>query len=123
MNTAALSCARKQLEVLRNLSAGWDSRGGQAPDPEIVREADALLDEMASSSDIPPPHIHPTPGGGVQFEWESGSRYFEIEWIDPITIQYYYEDKDAGDEYQGTFKDGGVLDGVREYASRVGVTS
>jgi len=46
------------------------------------------------------PHVNPTPAGGLQFEWEKGSKYLEIE-IDPDEgISYFYKDSEKHEEIE-----------------------
>lgn len=101
--------AAVQLRAIKNLSDGWDSRGAERPDAEILNSAKSLLTNLFRAADIPKPHINPTPSGGVQFDWESGGRYFEIELIDPYVAQYYYQDRDAQEASEGSIYGGEPL--------------
>ena len=114
-----LAEAAVQLNAIQNLSDGWDSHGADRPDVNIVRSASSLLTDIFRAADIPKPHINPTPSGGVQFEWESGGRYFEIELVDPYVARYYYQNRDAQEESEGTIYDGEPLLVLVEFVRRV----
>ena len=114
-----LAEATVQLSAILNLSDGWDSRGAERPDAKVVRSASNLLTHLFRAADIPKPHINPTPSGGVQFDWESGGRYFEIELIDPRVAQYYYQDRDAQKESEGTIYDSERLLELLKFVRRV----
>ena len=114
-----LAEAAGQLSAIQNLSDGWDSHGAARPRVQVVRNAASLLTSLVSAADIPKPHINPTPSGGVQFDWEAGGRYFEIELIDPYVAHYYYQDRDAAEESEGTIYSGELLLELLEYLRRV----
>ncbi|MCH8922010.1 MAG: hypothetical protein IIA67_02540 [Planctomycetes bacterium] len=114
-----LAEAAGQLSAIQNLGDGWDSRGGVRPRVQVVRSAASLLTSLFRAVDIPKPHINPTPSGGVQFDWEAGGRYFEIELIDPYVAHYYYQDRDAAEESEGTIYSGELLLELLEYLRRV----
>ena len=114
-----LAEAAGQLSAIQNLGDGWDSRGAARPRVQVVRSAASLLTSLFRAADIPKPHINPTPSGGVQFDWESEGRYFEIELIDPRVAQYYYQDRDAREESEGTIYYGEPLLELLEFVRRV----
>lgn len=87
--------ATAQLRAIMDLRAGWDSNGAEPPDPSIVTGALALLQCLVGDARVPKPHINPTPSGGVQFEWERGDRYFEIELVSPTEAHGYFADPDS----------------------------
>lgn len=112
--------AIRQLQAIEGLPAGWDSRGGGRPDAPTVRNAQKLLLAMAiADASLTKPHIHPTPSGGVQFHWECGPRYFEIELIDPRSAQFYFVDRQMQTEAEGQLHLGDLLDEVVGFAHRV----
>ena len=90
-----------QLAAISELSAGWDLSGAPAPDKIILEGAAGMLKCLHDCDNLPRPHINPTRDGGVQFEWESGSRYFEIEVVAPMAASYFYEDAAAGTQEEG----------------------
>jgi hypothetical protein len=99
--------AVRQLLAIQRLRQGWDSQGGAPPDLATVQAGAGLLELLARiDSDLPKPHIHPTRSGGVQFHWESGPRYFEIELLDPRTARYYYVDGNLHQEIEGQLQTG-----------------
>lgn len=62
---------------------------------ECVRAAAELLHAFVSLGITRHPYIYPTRSGGVQFEWEQGSKYLEIEVLDGHSAAFYYEGTDA----------------------------
>lgn len=105
--SAWFSQAVRQLRAIERLRQGWDSHGGASPDLATVRAGAGLLDLLARiDSDLTKPHIHPTRSGGVQFHWESGPRYFEIEILGPSTAQYYFVDNNSHQETEGQLRVG-----------------
>lgn len=94
--------AEAQLAAIAELPQGWDSQGGAPPADTTVHGAKCLLLSLCDDSELPPPHIHPTRSGGVQFEWEQGSRYFEIEVQGERAATYFYSDDKTGEETSGT---------------------
>jgi hypothetical protein len=107
----------RQLQAIENLPAGWDSRGGRSPDPNLVQAACALI-TAASRGDatLAKPQVHPTPSGGVQFHWESGQRYFEIEIVQPLLAHFYFVDPATRTETEGDVHVGDSLEEVLHYA-------
>lgn len=90
-----------QLDAIIALPAGWDSYGAPRPNPNCVEAGRELLDCLARASEIPKPFVNPTPSGGVQFEWESGDRYFELEVVSEREAVYLYCDGAAHTEETG----------------------
>lgn len=94
--------AKEQLAAIAALPQGWDSNGAAPPIPTVVFGAESLLLSLCHDPALPQPHIHPTRSGGVQFEWENGTRYFEIEVQGERAATYFYSDDDTGEETSGT---------------------
>jgi hypothetical protein len=109
----------KQLDAISTLPENWDSYGAAPPDAEILASARRLLLSLASSADVPKPHVNPTPDGGVQFDWERGSRYFELDVVSPDTAQYLYADPVERAEEEGAAREGESLEKVIGYVRRV----
>lgn len=94
--------ALQQIKAISELHSGWDSQGGDPPDRSTLKGGAILLRLLASDdANIMKPHIHPTRSGGVQFHWEYGSRYFEIEVLDEKTAHFYFIDSNSLREYEG----------------------
>jgi len=67
-----------RLEELAQLQDGWLDGKGRAPDrASLVRLAQAFDERF--STDLPLPHLYPTPEGGVQAEWTLGSWEVSLE--------------------------------------------
>lgn len=92
---------RRQLAAITALPNGWDSHGAPSPDPKKLAAARGLLECLCENADLPKPHVNPTPSGGVQFEWEVGPRYFELEVVAERAATYLYCDDAAGVEETG----------------------
>lgn len=91
-----LAVAEERLRAIAELPPGWDSHGADPPIPGLVAGAAKLLSRLAARHpELPRPFINPTRSGGVQFEWESGPRYFEVEFVDGNRVRYLFEDTDA----------------------------
>jgi hypothetical protein len=78
-----------------------------------------LLACLASSTAIPEPYVCPTRSGGVQFEWERGSRYFEVEVVGRFAAEYYFSDTDERSVATGEVFDGELLDPIVEFIHKV----
>lgn len=101
--------AKEQLAAIAKLPHGWDSQGAAPPVATIVWGAESLLLSLCNDPALPRPHIHPTRSGGVQFEWENGPRYFEIEVQGERAATYFYSDDDTGEETSGTVFEDEIL--------------
>lgn len=114
----------EQLRVIAALPDNWDSYGASAPDVDRLEAAWNLLICLCQNTDLPQPHVNPTPNGGVQFEWEVGSRYFEIE-VEAVTAAtYLYSDSLANVEETGCiFQDDDLLEPIRDYVRKVNALS
>lgn len=89
-----LPVALRQLQAIVRLPKGWDSHGADPPARQIVASGAVLLVELARHfPGLPKPNIHPTRTGGVQFHWETGPIYLEVEVETPRTAHFYFEDK------------------------------
>ena len=62
----------------------------------------------------------PTPAGGVQFEWEAGQRYFEIEIVGERAAECLYCDDAAHVEETGNLFEEESLEQVVAYIRSVG---
>jgi len=97
------STVSRQLNAIETLPDNWDSSESVAPKPRTIMAARSLLELIVgNASEVAKPHVCPTPAGGVQIDWQSGSRYFEIEVTDANSARYYFEDRDASDETEST---------------------
>ena len=118
-----LPFVQKQLDAVASLRAGWDSHGGPSPDARLVATGRNLVECLARVAGLPQPHVNPTRCGGVQFEWEAGPRYFELEVVAERAAEYLYSDGAAHLEETGTVFEGESLEQVLEYIRRVGAVS
>jgi hypothetical protein len=115
-----ISEAMLQLQAVERLPHGWDSHSGSPPDRETVWSGAALLASLVRADpNLTKPRIHPTPSGGVQFHWEMGEKYFEIEMLDPRNARFYFVDHEGTTETEGTLRMGDLLDDVVKYVRRV----
>ena len=114
--------AWRQLEAIAGLPDGWDSHGAPAPDREKVAAAARLLVCLGEGADLPKPHINPTRSGGVQFEWEIGDRYFELEVMSQDEAAYLFCDDAAHVEETGSLFGNQSLDAVLDYLQKTVAT-
>ena len=110
----------KQLDAVAALPDGWDSYGAPCPDVHLIESGRGLIRCLAQVNDLPRPHVNPTPAGGVQFEWEAGGRYFEIEIVGERAAEYLYCDDAAGTEETGNLFEEESLEQVLAYIYSVG---
>jgi hypothetical protein len=68
------------------------------------------------------PHVNPTRDGGVQFEWEVGQRYFELEVEAERAATYLFCDDAKRVEETGEIFEGESHASVLDYIHRVGAT-
>lgn len=110
----------EQFGAIANLPEGWDTYGASRPDVRILTSGWWLLLSLCRAGAVPRPHVNPTRTGGIQFEWEEGSRDFEIEIIDENAAAYFYRDDAMALEEEGELSVGGRLGGLLEYIRRFG---
>ncbi len=79
-----------------------------------------MLVRLCQAGDLPKPHINPTPAGGVQFEWEEGPRYFEVEVTGAGKASYLWCDDAVQAEEEGAISESEPLDAVVQFVRRVG---
>jgi|GEM_PF-2718402 len=113
---------RTQIHMIANLPSDWQ-REFVAPSEVICKIAEQLAANLEKSlgSRCVAPHVHPTPSGGIQFEWEESERYIELEIVSPNTIEYYWRDDVARKEEEGRFALSEwreVLPLIRQFISR-----
>jgi hypothetical protein len=105
---------REQLIAISELKSGWDSHGSAAPGLEVIQGALNLAESLHETGLVPKPHIYPTRSGGVQFEWEVGEKYLEIELLSQTQAVYFYSDLRDRYEAEGELREGESLDDVIE---------
>ncbi len=115
-----LPFVRKQLRAIAALPEGWDSYGAPRPKASLLKGARNLIDSLSQAPELPMPYVNPTRKGGVQFEWEVGDRYFELEVVAERAATYYWRDHSRAEQEEGTVFEGNPLDTVLEYVWRVG---
>jgi hypothetical protein len=114
-----LDWAYEQLLSIGALEHGWDSHGGAPPDENTIVGAWSLLQSLGEAGMVPKPHIFPARSGGVQFEWEHGDRYFEIELVSETEARFFFSDRNAHQEIEGILHEGDSLDDVHTFIDRV----
>ena len=90
------------------------------PNRRLTASAGNLIECLARTADLPQPHVNPTRNGGVQFEWEAGDRYFELEVVAEGEAAYYWRDHSKADQQEGTVFVGERLDRIRDFIRSVG---
>ncbi len=93
----------EEIENLLQINDGWDSYGGSAPSPQIIKETLLILSELPDSN-IPSPQIFPTNQGGIQLNWEIENKDIEIRIQSPTEVNAFIENIDTGNiqEYHMT---------------------
>jgi hypothetical protein len=120
MVPAWLSEVGEQLQAIAALPNDWDSYGAAAPDFNKLEAAWGLLFCLCANTDLPKPYVNPTRNGGVQFEWEAGERYFEIEVVAERAATYLYCDHAAKvEETDSIFGEEDPLEPVRAFIRKV----
>jgi len=114
-----LEQAARQFEAIADLPHGWDSYGAPSPDVDKLKAGWQLLVRLCHAGDLPKPHINPTRDGGVQFDWEEGPRYFEIEVEGAGKAGYFWRDDVAAIEEEGAISEEDPLDAVVGFVRRV----
>ena len=90
--------AESILEVM-DLPEDWNSYGARPVDPEAVREGLRVLNSILDS-DTPAPTVHPTPSGGVTFEWHTSRVDIELEITPEGRVIALAEDLIAKEEWE-----------------------
>lgn len=72
-----LAALDDRLAELGRLPQGWLDGEGEAPEPASLRSARAMLMQMVTLG-TQRPRVYPTPEGGVQAEWTTGSREISL---------------------------------------------
>lgn len=92
-----------QIVELLRLEPNWDSYGACAIDVRTVMSAIRVI-SILMRKDTPNPSVIPTSRGGIQFQWELGSKYLEIEVFPPDKIEaYYFDSSKPESEEEGEF--------------------
>jgi hypothetical protein len=112
-----------QLQAIADLPDNWDSYGAYRANEQILISARGLIQSLACVDGISKPHVNPTPDGGVQFEWESGRQYFEVEVVAERAACFLFRDDDLGIEEEGNVFVGESLHTVAEYILRINIHS
>lgn len=97
----------RQLSEIALLKSGWDGENAAAPTSETLDVAAQLVTAVSASlPTVPKPNVNPTRQGGVQFEWESGPRYFEVELSAPFSWSCFYRDTAGKEEMESALPPG-----------------
>jgi len=106
-----LPSVQKQFQAIASLPENWDSYGASRPRESILNGAWNLIASISQMPGVPKPHVNPTRNGGVQFEWEAGERYFEVEVEAERAATYYWSDDSKAEQKEGTvFEDDPLQD-------------
>lgn len=109
--------AIRQLDAIENLPDGWDSHEASRPDSALIRRGAALMASfLEADKRLPKPRIDPTPSGGIQFCWECGQQYLEVEILDRDRAQFYFVDGNTHSEATAEFAASAPPASVLDYA-------
>ena len=86
VNTWQIEGAKKIL-AFTNLSNNWDSYGSPPPTQDAATTAMELLTEVDIDY-LVAPRVVPVSGGGLQLEWEVGTRGLELEILSDGSVEY-----------------------------------
>ena len=114
-----LPSVQKQFQAIASLPENWDSYGASRPRESILNGAWNLIASISQMPGVPKPHVNPTRNGGVQFEWEAGERYFELEIVAEDAAEYLYCDDIVQVEETGNVSED-TLEQVLTYIFSVG---
>jgi hypothetical protein len=70
----ASAALHQRLDELRSLADGWLDGENQPPSDRVITALQSIVDMLAGPH-LPLVHIYPTPEGGVQLEWRSGTKH------------------------------------------------
>ena len=82
---------------LRELAADWDGGGSPPVREEALAGAVRLLCALPSE-ELPPPHVCPVSGRGIQLEWQLSGRELELEVLPDGSVEFLKVDGDWMDE-------------------------
>jgi hypothetical protein len=114
-----LPFVRNQLDAIESLPDGWDSNGASSPIQSWVASARSFIDNLSQEENLPQPYVNPSRGGGIQFEWELGPRYFEVEIVGERAAAYFYCDTEKREEEEGKLLVGDSLQKILQYIYRI----
>jgi hypothetical protein len=78
---------------LAKMPANWDSYGSPPISDRALFTLVELLHRLTHRN-LPPPHLSPIPGGGLQLEWEMSQRALELEVLPGGTVEYLTTERD-----------------------------
>jgi len=114
-----LDQAGELIIALGKLQPGWNSHVAATPSGDVIHGARTLLLCLANGG-ATQPHINPTPEGGIQFEWEEGTRYLEVEVMAMGAAEYFYQDSHANVEEEGVVFAGEQIETILDLIRSVG---
>ena len=88
-----------RCQELTELGPNWDTYGASRVSSITARAGITLLGGVAPSA-LPAPRVVPTAQGGVQFEWQVGSRELEIAFDTPTQVSVFFVDESTGEEIE-----------------------
>jgi hypothetical protein len=88
--------AERGLGDLLDLQPGWDSYGGQPPDPELVAYAAAQLSGLRALH-LPPPAITPSGDGQILASWRGQGIEVELWFAAPYQETVVIDDENSPD--------------------------
>jgi hypothetical protein len=80
---------------IQNLADNWDSYGGKAINPDLIRESLDTLG-MVMQPDSPTPSVVPMGDGGLQIEWHRKQQDLEIAFTAEEAPQFFYRNRTTG---------------------------
>jgi hypothetical protein len=96
---AWLPAARRAVQALAELKAGWDSYRAKPIRPEVAEAVLDLLHDIMRPT-TPVPAFVPTAQGTIQIEWHMRGIDLEINVRSATNISAYFTDARTGDEWE-----------------------
>lgn len=80
--------SKQRLIDIQKLDEGWDGEGAEKIDPEIIKTAKILFQQLSENSSDVPSRIIPTNDGAVVIEWRLDGFYTQAEIETPYLIEW-----------------------------------
>lgn len=102
----------RRLRELSLYGPNWDSYDSPPPTAKAIQlTTGLLLWARIHSRDMPRPHLVPVSGGGIQLEWQLGSRELELEVLPDGYVEFLAVNDE--DEFTGKISSSELLIKVR----------
>jgi hypothetical protein len=90
--------------AVQSLPDNWDSYSGKRINRDLIRRSLSTLGSIMENTS-PAPAVVPLGDGGLQLEWHRNRQDLEIVFPTDDSPHFYYRDKKAGTEQEGSTSD------------------